>query len=217
MATTAFGSFGAEQHAEKRPAFTVEYLNDELPQLTDQEREHRRHQFKVRLFFFFLVTSFPHLITFIGLIWLRIVQRVFTRVLSPRGALLAFVASRTPPPPEHPSCSFPQSRPIAQCAAARTSLKAHTIGRVLAPLPQACVSRNQCTVGGRLRSLVWFDFVVVSFQKKLTFSRPGHFDSLMLNVATLAAVFWAPEYFLWTDYLRQRGADPTKHAAHLAV
>ena len=46
MATTTQSqmSFGS---VNKRPPFSVEFFNDELPQLTDQEREHRRHQFKV--------------------------------------------------------------------------------------------------------------------------------------------------------------------------
>jgi len=44
---------------------------------------------------------------------------------------------------------------------------------------------------------------------------PGHFDALMLNIATLVAVFWAPDYFLFSDYIRSRGADPSQHIGHL--
>lgn len=47
--------------------------------------------------------------------------------------------------------------------------------------------------------------------------RPGHFDALMLNIATLLAVFWAPDYYLFSDYVQSRGADPSQHVSHLQV
>lgn len=49
MATEALhGSLGSAPPINKRPPFAVDYFNDELPGLNEREREHRRHQFKVK-------------------------------------------------------------------------------------------------------------------------------------------------------------------------
>jgi len=44
---------------------------------------------------------------------------------------------------------------------------------------------------------------------------PGHFDALLLNVGTLLAVFWAPQYYSWTDYVRDRDIHAAQHTSHL--
>jgi len=178
MATAVETSGGSVLGMEKRPPFSVEYYNDQIRELDDQEREHRRHQFKA-------LTGFESYSEFV---------RDFYR----RPAHFWSLLHRGPHLPPSTILAPFLSREIS---ASQPQQSHHT---KLTPIDEFAIPfRKLATLETNAQLAADYDM------------SPGHFDALMLNVATLLAVFWAPDYYLWSDYLQQRNSDAAKHALHL--